>query len=61
IYALALPRATRLALTEVDRAFPDADRHFPAWPRADFVESAREALQATDGICFDFVDYLRKE
>lgn len=59
IYALALPRADRLALTEVDVVYPDADRHFPAWPRDQFVEARRET-HAEHGMRFDFVDYLRK-
>lgn len=61
IYALALPLADRLVLTEVDAAFPDADRHFPAWPRQRFTEVAREARTGASGLRFDFVDYLRKE
>ena len=61
IYALALPQADRLVLTEVDAAFPDADRHFPAWPRERFTEVAREAHTGASGLRFDFVDYLRKE
>ena len=60
VYSLALPRATQLALTEVALSFPDADRHFPAWPRDDFVEARRETQLAADGTRFDFVDYLRK-
>jgi dihydrofolate reductase len=56
IYALALPLAGRLELTEVDAAFPDADRHFPAWPREQFTEAMRERHPG-----FDFVTYLRKE
>jgi dihydrofolate reductase len=61
IYALALPRADRLALTEVDVVFPEADRHFPAWPRDQFVEAQREARTSAAGQRFDFVDYIRKE
>ncbi|MBV8036534.1 dihydrofolate reductase [Roseateles sp.] len=61
IYALALPLADRLALTEVDIACPDADRHFPAWPREHFTEAAREAHRGATGPAFDFVDYLRKD
>ena len=60
IYALALPRAHKLALTEVDAAFPDADRHFPAWPRERFAESARSTLTTADGLRVDFVDYLHQ-
>jgi len=59
IYALALPLADRLALTEVDLAFPDADRHFPAWPRERFVEASRSAHVGANGLRFAFVDYLR--
>lgn len=61
IYALALPRADKLALTEVDVVFPDADRRFPAWPRDQFVEASRETHTGANGMRFDFVDYLRKE
>ncbi|RTL46987.1 MAG: dihydrofolate reductase [Burkholderiales bacterium] len=61
IYALALPLADRLALTEVDATYPDADRHFPAWPRDRFTEASREARTSADGLRYAFVDYLRKE
>jgi dihydrofolate reductase len=61
IYALALPLADKLALTEVDVVFPDADRHFPAWPRDRFTEAARETHTSASGLRFDFVDYLRKD
>ena len=61
IYALALPHVDKLALTEVDVDFPDADRHFPAWPRDQFIEARREAHRSANGLRFDFVDYLRKE
>lgn len=60
IYALALPRADKLALTEVDLAFPDADRHFPAWPKAAFTQALREPRTGANGVRFDFVDYLRQ-
>ncbi|RTL20644.1 MAG: dihydrofolate reductase [Burkholderiales bacterium] len=58
IYALALPRAHQLALTEVDASFPDADRHFPAWPRDRFTEARRESHTSAAGLRFDFVDYV---
>jgi dihydrofolate reductase len=61
IYALALPSADKLALTEVDVVFPEADRHFPAWPRTQFTEAHRETHTSASGLRFDFVDYLRKE
>ncbi len=61
IYALALPHADKLALTEVDVVFPDADRHFPDWPRGQFAEANRETHIGKNGLRFDFVDYLRKD
>lgn len=61
IYALALPQADKLALTEVDAVFPEADRHFPAWPRERFSEVGRCTHTSADGLRFDFVDYLRKD
>ncbi|HEY0955315.1 MAG TPA: dihydrofolate reductase [Roseateles sp.] len=60
IYALALPLATKLALTEVDASFPEADKHFPAWPRERFAESARTTLTTAGGLRVDFVDYLHQ-
>lgn len=59
IYALALPVADTLALTEVDAEFPDADRHFPAWSREQFVEATRESHVSATGVPFAFVDYHR--
>ena len=41
IYALALPRADRLELTEVDRDYV-GDVYFPALDRAAWTETARE-------------------
>lgn len=61
IYALALPRARRLALTEVDATFPEADRHFPAWPQDRFIEAGREAHPGAAGPGFAFVNYVSKE
>lgn len=60
IYALALPRADRLLLTEVD-ALVSADTYFPAWPRECFRETAREhhEADAENDYAFDFVEYRR--
>jgi dihydrofolate reductase len=61
IYALALPFATTLHLTEIDAAVDDADTWFPAFDRAQWRETAREH-HAVDGrhvFAFDFVDYVR--
>ncbi len=48
IYALALPRAGRIYLTEV-HARPEGDTFFPDLAEADWREAAREAVRAEDG------------
>lgn len=59
IYALALPRADRLELTEVETAIA-GDAWFPAWKRASFREVARERhLDRACGLAFSFVTYER--
>ncbi len=45
VYALALPRADELLLTEIDRDFEGSTR-FPAWPRRSFEEISRESHAA---------------
>jgi len=60
LYALALPHADELVLTEVDASFGDADTFFPAFDRAGFVEEARDARVAADGTRFAFVTYRRQ-
>ncbi|MGE3302501.1 MAG: dihydrofolate reductase [Hyphomonadaceae bacterium] len=45
LYALALPLADRLYITEVD-ATPDGDAHFPDFDEAAFREIAREDFPA---------------
>lgn len=61
IYALSLPRADFLHLTEVDAEIGDADTFFPAWSREAWREVAREhhAADARHAFAFDFVDYER--
>jgi dihydrofolate reductase len=61
LYALALPRADELLLTEIERDF-DGDARFPEWQRADFVETARERHHAGPPNDFDyaFVRYERR-
>lgn len=60
LYALALPRADELVLTEIDRAFDGADTHFPSFDRAAWHETARDAREAADGTRFAFVTYRRR-
>ncbi|MCH8612864.1 dihydrofolate reductase [Arsenicicoccus dermatophilus] len=59
IYALALPHADRLELTEVDDS-PQADAFFPEVDPADWRETAREERPAgPDHPAFAFVTYER--
>jgi dihydrofolate reductase len=59
LYALALPRADELVLTEIDADFPDADTHFPRYRDA-FVETARDTHTTADGVRYAFVSYRRR-
>jgi len=56
LFAEALPAAAELLLTELDLEV-EGDTFFPAWNRAEFVESAREEHIAADGTPFAFVTY----
>lgn len=61
VYALALPRAARMHLTEIDTATPDADTFFPAFDPNEWREVEREHHPADTKhpLAFDFVDYER--
>lgn len=59
LYALALPLADELQLTEVDADF-EADAFFPAWDRQAFDEVRREAHRDAAGRGFAFVTYRRR-
>lgn len=59
LYALALPRAGTLVLTEIDGHF-DADVFFPEIDRSLFEEVAREPQLGESGVRFDFVTYRRR-
>lgn len=58
LYALALPRADELELTEIDAVF-DGDAHFPDWPRERFRLVSSEARTTSDGTTFHFNRYQR--
>jgi dihydrofolate reductase len=62
VYALALPCATRLHLTEIDTAASGADTFFPAFDPRDWREVARvhHPADAKHPFAFDFVDYERR-
>lgn len=61
VYALALPWATRLHLTQVDAVTPGADTFFPALEPGAWAETARRhhPADAQHRHPFDFVDYQR--
>jgi len=61
LYREALPRATRLHLTEIRRAFA-GDVTFPAFDRNVWRETAREpgAQDGPDGFDYAFVTYERR-
>jgi len=61
VYALALPRATRLHLTWVDTVASGADTFFPHFDRKRWRETARtsHAVDAQHAFAFNFVDYER--
>jgi dihydrofolate reductase len=58
IWALALPRADVLELTEIEHDF-DGDAFFPPWPRQQFRETARSTHTADAGWTYHFVTYER--
>jgi dihydrofolate reductase len=61
VYALALPRATRMHLTLIDTAAEHADAYFPRFDSSAWRETAREhhLVDARHEYTFDFVDYVR--
>ncbi|MBV9890315.1 MAG: dihydrofolate reductase [Rhizobacter sp.] len=58
LYALALPRADELQLTEIDAQFP-ADTYFPAWERNRFVRTSHEPHVSAGGLRYAFATYKR--
>ena len=62
IYALALPHADELVLTEIE-AEPPADAFFPAWPATEFEVVQRVAPASEAGpasVPYAFVTYRRR-
>ena len=59
LYALALPFADELVLTEVDAEF-DGDTFFPAWDRTLFSEGQRRSAVSASGVPYAFVAYRRR-
>ena len=58
LYTQALTQADRLYLTEIDVDF-EGDAWFPAFDRAAWQETAREAQVSADGLRYAFVTYER--
>ncbi|MES2958639.1 MAG: dihydrofolate reductase [Pseudomonadota bacterium] len=59
LYALAMPQADELVLTEVDTSFDGVDTFFPAIDGTAFAEVQRDARVAADGTRYAFVTYRR--
>jgi dihydrofolate reductase len=59
IYALALPRADELQLTEIDADFK-GDAFFPDWPRDAFDCVATEPHETPQGLRYRYVTYRRR-
>jgi dihydrofolate reductase len=59
LYAVALPRATTLHCTQIDREF-DGDTRFPDFDRSLWRETAREEHSAPEGFNYAFVTYERR-
>ena len=58
LFAEALPIASGLVMTEIQRDY-DGDTRFPAYDRSQWREAQREAHTSADGVRFDFVLYER--
>jgi dihydrofolate reductase len=58
LYALALPLAQQLVLTEVEADLV-GDTFFPAWDRSQFSEVSRQVHHTDAGVRFSFVVYER--
>jgi dihydrofolate reductase len=56
LYAAALPVASGLVMTEIQRDY-EGDARFPAYDRSHWRETQRERHVAKDGTKFDFVRY----
>jgi dihydrofolate reductase len=60
LYALALPRADELVLTEIDADFDGADVFFPDWPRDEFRLLGSEPRVSAGGVPYRFSHYERR-
>lgn len=58
IYAAALPLASGLVLTEIERDY-EGDVRFPEWNRTEWQETQKEKHTSAAGVPFSFVLYER--
>jgi dihydrofolate reductase len=61
VYALALPYADELVITEIDAHFEQADSFFPDWDAEAFHPTQRTPHTDTQGRTFAFVTYVRTQ
>jgi len=59
LYALALPQAQLLVLTEVQADLP-GDTFFPPWDRSQFEELQSQSAVTAHGVPYRFVTYRRR-
>jgi dihydrofolate reductase len=57
VYALALPHADELELTEIDADLP-GDTFFPDWDRSRFALRSVEARTSAAGVAYRFASYV---
>ena len=57
-FAVALPIADELVLTEIDADLP-ADTFFPPWDRSRFARASHETHQDAAGVAYSFTTYTR--
>jgi dihydrofolate reductase len=60
LYALSLPLATRMVLTEIDTELA-GDTYFPAWDPTQWKEVTRQLGPTDAALRFSFVDYCRTQ
>ncbi|HEY8707494.1 MAG TPA: dihydrofolate reductase, partial [Burkholderiaceae bacterium] len=58
VYALALPLADELVLTEIEADLP-GDTFFPPWDRSRFTVASREPHVGESGVGYSFVTYTK--
>ena len=58
LFALALPLADELVLTEID-ADLQGDKFFPPWDRTQFSVTSHEPHVGTDGVGYNFTTYKK--